>query len=181
MKKFFIYSLLAAVLFGNSGAGCGNNKADDPQPEQMQTLIGKWEAVSAKYTITEHNGTVKTTGPDFKSNGTIIIWEFFSDGRMKATANTGPGGATQTREVRWSLNARQIDPNGDINDGTLTIIGNEERELAKTLGQSGDLTYDIGTIGKSVANGTTKMYLSVDATKVGPYKKNILTYTYQKL
>lgn len=180
MKKFFIYSLLVAALFGNSGAGCSGNKADDPQPDKFQSLIGKWEAIRANYEITEHNGTVKNTGPELKSNGTIIIWEFFSDGRLKATGNTNPGKATESREVRWELNVTRL--NGkNIDVGTLTIIGDEERELAKALGQPGDLTYNIEAGIPTGGSNLAVMHLSVDATKVGPYKKNILTYTYHKL
>lgn len=181
MKKVFIYSLLTAVLFGNSGAGCSSNTADDPQPTKFQSLIGKWEAIRFNYEITEQNGTVKNTGTELKSKGTIIIWEFFSDGRLRATGNTNPGGAIESREVRWSLVAKKLDGNGDIEEGTLTIIGDEERQLAQTLGQSGDLRYNIATIVKSVQTGNAKMYLTVDATKVGTYKKNILTYFYEKI
>lgn len=185
MKKILIYSLLAAVLFGNSGAGCGNTNADDPQPAKLQPLVGKWEALNFFYQFTEQDGTVKTSNTELKSKGTVIIWEFFSDGRLKATGNTNPGGATESREVRWSLNAKQVDGNGDINDGKLTIIGDEERKLAQLLGQSGDLTYDIGTIVKNQQSGKSRMYLTVDATKTGPsngaYKKIILNYVYEKM
>ena len=180
MKKYLAYSLLVAVLFGNSGAGCGNKNEDDPQPAHMQTLIGRWEAIRANYEITEHNGTVKNTGPELKSNGTIIIWEFFSDGRLKATGNTNPGRAMESREVRWELNVTRLDGK-TIDMGTLKIIGDEERELAKELGQTGDLTYNIEAGIPTGGSNLATMFLSVDVTKVGPYKKNILTYTYHKL
>ncbi|UFH53770.1 hypothetical protein [Spirosoma sp. KNUC1025] len=181
MRKYLAYSLLLAVLFGNSGAGCGSKNSDDPQPDKFQSLIGKWEAIRFNYEFTEQNGTIKNTGTELKSKGTIIIWEFFSDGRLKVTGNTNNNGAIESREVRWSLNVKKVDVNGDINDGTLTIIGDQERQFAQTLGQAGDLTYDIGTIAKSAApDGKTKMYLLVDVTKVGPYKKNTLTYIYDK-
>ena len=179
MKKYLAYCLLVAVLFGNSGAGCGSKNSDDPQPAHMQTLIGKWEAIRFNYEFTEQNGTIKTTGTELKSKGTIIIWEFFSDGRLKATGNTNPGGVTESREVRWELSATRL--NGqNIDTGTLKIIGDEERKLAQSLGQAGDLTYTIEA-GNPSGNNFAIMYLRVDATKVGPYKKNILTYTYHKL
>ncbi|WP_420151840.1 hypothetical protein [Spirosoma sp.] len=180
MRKYLAYSLLVAVLFGNSGAGCGSKNEDDPKPVHMQTLIGKWEAIRANYEITEHNGTVKNTGPELKSNGTIIIWEFFSDGRLKATGNTNPGRAMESREVRWELNVTRLDGK-NIDVGTLTIIGDEERKLAKELGQTGELTYNIEASNPISGSDFAIMHLSVDATKVGPYKKNILTYTYHKL
>ncbi|MBD2704881.1 hypothetical protein IC229_29890 [Spirosoma sp. BT702] len=176
MKKILVYSLLAAVLFGNSGAGCSSKNSDDPQPQQITSLVGKWEAIRALYHITKQDGTTLSTGPELKSKGTVIIWEFFSDGRLKATGDID--GSTKTREVRWSLNAKRTSGIG-IEEGKLTIIGKEEREFAQLIGQTGDLTYDIQTV--DGINGSAAMFLEVDATKVGPYKKNILTYVYHKL
>ncbi|GAB3926318.1 hypothetical protein [Larkinella terrae] len=175
MKKYLAYSLVA-VLFGNSGAGCGSKNADEPQPQQISSLVGKWEAIRALYHITRQDGTTLTTGPELKQNGTVIIWEFFSDGRLTATGDID--GSTKTREVRWSLNAKHTSGIG-IEEGKLTIIGKEEKEFAQLLGQAGDLTYNIQTV--DGINGSAVMLLELDATKVGPYKKNILTYVYHKL
>jgi hypothetical protein len=107
MKTIFIYSLLVAVLFGSSGAGCGNSNTDEPQPAKLQPLIGKWDAINYFYTITEQNGTVKNTGTELKSKGTLITWEFFSDGRLVATGDIDPS-VPKRREVRWSLKAGQV-------------------------------------------------------------------------
>jgi hypothetical protein len=168
MKKLIAYSVLLTVFIFNSGAGCGS-KTDDPQPDNFQSLIGKWEAIRAKYEITKQDGTEISTGPELKANGTVLIWEFFSDGRLKTTLNG------TSREVRWELKVQRL--NGkDIDVGELKIIGDEEREFAQSIGQNGDLTYAIETS----ANSNT-MSLRVDATKVSPYKKNILIYTYHKL
>jgi len=65
---------------------------------------------------------------------------------------------------------------GNIDVGQLKIIGKEEKELAQSIGQNGDLTYNIETSSEAKV-----MSLRVDATKLGPYKKNILVYTYHKL
>ncbi|MEZ0611639.1 hypothetical protein ACAW74_24225 [Fibrella sp. WM1] len=174
MKKLLIYSTLMAILVINSGAGCGSSSTPvDPQPDGFQSLVGKWQAQRATYEITEQNGNYFETGPDFIKNGVTIIWEFFSDGRLKATQDG------KTREVRWKLNVTQLSGQS-IDKGTLTIIGDEERALAQLIGQPGDLTYNIVAGAPSNGNFAT-MFLSVDATKQGPYKKNILRYTYYKL
>lgn len=166
MKKLLAYGIATIALFFNTAAGCVSN-TEDPQPDNFTSLLGKWEAIRARYEITKQDGSEISTGPELKSKGVIIIWEFFKDGRMVATMDG------QRREVRWELKVTRL--NGkDIDVGQLKIIGKEEKELAQSLGQSGDLTYDI-----ELKDNT--MYLKVDATSQGPYKKNILVYTYQKL
>jgi hypothetical protein len=167
MKKLLTYGFALVLLFINTAAGCGNNSKEDPQPDSFVSLLGKWEAIRARYEITKQDGTELSTGPELKSKGVIIIWEFFKDGRMIATMDG------QRREVRWELKVTRL--NGQsIDVGQLKIIGKEEKELAQSLGQSGDLTYDI-----ELKDNT--MYLKVDATSQGPYKKNTLIYTYQRL
>lgn len=175
MKKMLIYSLLAAVLFGNSGAGCSGEKADDPQPKNFQSLIGKWEIQRFNYEIVKEDGKMMDATTELKSKGTILIWEFFSDGRLRATQDG------KSREVRWELSVTRLSGQ-NIETGTLKIIGDEERKLAELFGQTGDLTYNIETLNPS-GNNFAVMYLIVDATKVGAgaFKKYILTYTYHKL
>ncbi len=167
MKKSLIYISFGFILLINTAAGCGGSKTEDPQPDSSTMLLGKWEAIRARYEITKQDGTELSTGPEFKSKGVVIIWEFFKDGRLVATMDG------KSREVRWELKVTRT--NGtSIEVGELKIIGDEEKQLAQSLGQSGDLTYSIDTSGNI-------MYLKVDATSQGPYKKNILVYTYAKL
>jgi hypothetical protein len=167
MKQLLTYLATAMVLLINIAAGCGNSVKEDPQPDNFTSLLGKWEAIRARYEITKQDGSEISTGPEFKSKGVIIIWEFFKDGRLKATMDG------KSREVRWELKVTRT--NGTAIDvGTLKIIGDEEKQLAQSLGQSGDLTYNIETSGNI-------MSLRIDATSQGPYKKNILIYTYAKL
>jgi hypothetical protein len=166
MKKCLYFVILLGVGLLNTAAGCGST-TEDPKPDNFTSLLGKWEAIRARYEITKQDGSEISTGPEFKSKGVVIIWEFFKDGRLKATMDG------KTREVRWELKVTRL--NGkDIDVGTLKIIGEEEREVAQSLGQNGDLTYNIETSGNI-------MSLRVDATSQGPYKKNILVYTYAKL
>ncbi|AYQ34871.1 hypothetical protein [Runella sp. SP2] len=167
MKKLLIYGLLLVVFFVNMGAGCGNDTTETPDPDNFTSLLGKWEAIRARYEITKQDGSEISSGPELKSKGVIIIWEFFKDGRMVATMDG------QRREVRWELKVTRLSGK-DIDVGQLKIIGKEEKELAQSLGQSGDLTYDIEL-------KDNIMYLKVDATSQGPYKKNILVYTYARL
>ena len=175
MKKLLIYSLLLVVLFGNLGSGCGSKNNDDPQPDKFQSLIGKWEAQRSNSEIIKDDGSIMNITTELKSKGTILIWEFFSDGRLKATQDG------KSREVRWELAVARL--NGqNIDVGTLKIIGDEERKLAELMGQTGDLTYNIEA-GTLSGTNFAMMYLSVDATNVGAgaFKKFILTYTYHKL
>ncbi|AXE19795.1 hypothetical protein DR864_19635 [Runella rosea] len=168
MKKLLSCSVLLSILVLNSGAGCGS-KTEDPQPDNFQSLIGKWEAIRFVYEIVKQDGSEIDTGTELKSKGTVIIWEFFSDGRLVATQDG------KSREVRWELKVKRL--NGvNIDVGELKIIGTQEKQLAETLGQSGDLTYAIET-----SSEVKIMSLRVDATKIGPYKKNTLIYTYHKL
>jgi hypothetical protein len=167
MKKLLTYGIALVVLLINTAAGCGNTADKDPQPDNFTSLLGKWEAQRAAYNITKQDDSMLKSTIELKSKGTIIIWEFFKDGRMIATMDG------QRREVRWELKVTRL--NGQsIDVGQLKIIGKEEKELAQSLGQSGDLTYEI-----ELKDNT--MYLKVDATSQGPYKKNTLIYTYQRL
>lgn len=166
MKKLIAYSVLITIFIFNSGAGCGG-KTEEPQPDKFTSLLGKWEAIRARYEITEQDGTELSTGPELKSKGVVIIWEFFKDGRLVATMDG------KSREVRWELKVSRL--NGQsIDVGELKIIGDEERQLAQILGQNGDLTYHIET-------SDNIMSLRLDVTSQGPYKKNILIYTYARL
>ncbi len=167
MKKLLIYATSIIVLLLNTAAGCGSNTDTDPQPDNFTSLLGKWEAIRARYEIVKQDGSQINTGPELKSKGVIIVWEFFKDGRLVATADG------QSREVRWELKVTRLSGK-DIEVGELKIIGKEEKELAQSLGQSGDLTYAIQTSGNT-------MSLKVDVTSQGPYKKNTLVYTYAKL
>lgn len=170
MKKILVFSLLVAVLFGNSGAGC-SSKSDDLQPDSFQSLIGKWEIQSSVYNITEQKGTTFQDRVDYKARKINVVWEFFSDGRIIATQDG------DSQEFRWKLTVAQLDGN-DINDGKLTLIDEDLKDLARDIGQPGDLTYDIGT---SSLNNIASMNLSLDVTKIGAYKQNILVYTLHKL
>ncbi|WP_148289320.1 hypothetical protein [Fibrella aestuarina] len=174
MKTLLLYITSAAILFANAGAGCGSKSATvDPQPDGFQSLLGKWQAQRATYEVTEQNGNYFESGPDFIKNGVTIIWEFLGDGRLRSTVDG------KSREVRWKLNVTRLSGQ-NIDLGTLTIIGDDERSLAQSLGQTGDLTYNIGTMATG-SSGFAVMYLSADVTSQGPYKKNILRYTYHKL
>jgi prophage tail gpP-like protein len=137
-------------------------------------LLGKWQLQNFAYTITKQNGTTVVDRVDAKARNIVIFYEFFSDGKLVLTQDG------QTLQGRWTLKVKALDGK-DIQEGsTLTISGPSEwRELAQSLGQSGDLTYEIGT--SSSAGSAALMSLSIDVTSQGPYKKNILIYTLSKL
>jgi hypothetical protein len=119
-----------------------------------QNLIGKWQLQSTNYAITTQSGKTKDSFNNVKEKGVNITWEFQNDGKLitKDGTNTVIG--------TWTLKGNQ-----------LIVKGDWAKQIAETF-QLTELIYES-------AGNTLK--LSVDATKIGPYKKNILTYTYLKL
>ncbi len=108
MKKVIIYSLLVAVLFGNSGAGCSGSKADDPQPgSDIKLMVGGiWEVTktvfiepSDKVTLTIKKGA--------------LGYKFHADGKLESCSfgTCAPLG-------RWSFLLK----NGAVGTGTLTMF-----------------------------------------------------------
>lgn len=107
MKKCLIYSLLAAVLLGNSGAGCSNNKSDDPpQPENIKLMVGGlWEVTKTvfvdpgdKVTLTIKKGA--------------LGYKFYADGKLESCSF-----GTCAKLGRWSFLLK----NGAVGEGTLTL------------------------------------------------------------
>jgi hypothetical protein len=121
-----------------------------------QNLVGKWQLQSTNYAITTQKGKTKDSFNNVKEKGVNITWEFLSNGKLitKDEANTVIG--------TWTLKGKQ-----------LIIKGDWAKQIADTFELS-DLIYEVESVGNTIK-------LSVDATKIGPYKKNILTYTYLKL
>lgn len=116
MKKFFTYSLLAAVLFGNSGAGCGSKNSDDPQPENIKLMVGGlWEVTKTvnfdpgdKVTLTLKKGA--------------LGFKFYADGKLESCSF-----GTCANMGRWSFLLK----NGAVGTGTLTMYleGADQKEL----------------------------------------------------
>ncbi len=121
-----------------------------------QNLVGKWQLQSTNYAITMQNGKTKDSFNNVKEKGVNITWEFQSDGKLitKDGTNTVIG--------TWVLKGNQ-----------LIVKGDWAKQIAEAF-QLTDLIYEVESAGNTIK-------LSVDATKIGPYKKNILTYTYLKL
>lgn len=164
-------SFLAAATLLLLTCCASKNGGNDSNP-QFQSMIGKWELQRITYNITEQNGDTKQSSVEIKKNGKIIVHEYFDDGNFIATDE---GGATV--EHRWELQVSQFD-GLDIEQGKLKITGGDAQAIAETFGQT-ELVYDIATA--HLAGSPTVMNLSIDATSIGPYKKNILTYVYHKI
>ncbi len=145
-------------------------KTVNPKPDNFQTLIGKWLLLSSGYEITKQDGSIVETYTDHRPKN--ITWEFFSDGRLVAQQDG------QTQENRWSLNAIKLNGNA-IEYGKLTLTGGNSEQLATSFGLT-ELVYTMSA--GSVFGGSGKypiMDLSIDVTKIGPYKKNILKMSFQ--
>jgi hypothetical protein len=121
-----------------------------------QNLIGKWQLQSTNYAITTQSGKTKDSFNNVKEKGVNITWEFQNDGKLitKDGTNTVIG--------TWTLKGNQ-----------LIVKGDWAKQIAETF-QLTELIYELESAGNTIK-------LSVDATKIGPYQKNILTYTYLKL
>ncbi|GAB3221903.1 hypothetical protein [Spirosoma arcticum] len=79
MKKLLVYSLLAAVLFGNSGAGCSSKNADDPQPgNDIKLLVGGLWEVAQTLTFTPSD---KIT---LKLKKGALGFKFYADGKLES-------------------------------------------------------------------------------------------------
>jgi hypothetical protein len=173
MKTKLIYTifLLLGVLVINLGAGC-SEKSEEIKPDNFQSLIGKWQAQRSIYNITKQDGSTFQSTTEIKLKGITIIWEFFADGRLVVTQDG------KSEEIRWSLKVAKTNEK-DIEEGKLTIFSEQGKALAASIGQSGDLEYDISTV--TSTQFPTVMNLDLDVTKIGPYKENILLSVYDKL
>lgn len=121
-----------------------------------QNLVGKWQLQSTNYAITMQNGKTKDSFNNVKEKGVNITWEFQSNGKLITKDETNIVIGT------WTLKGNQ-----------LVIKGDWAKQIAETFELS-ELIYEVESAGNTIK-------LSVDATKIGNYKKNILTYTYLRL
>lgn len=105
MKKYLAYSLLVAVLFGNSGAGCGSKNSDDPQPDNDIKLLvgGTWE-VTETYTV-DPNDKIR-----LKLKPLALSYKFLADGKLESCSH-----GTCGQVGRWSFLLRNKD------EGRLTM------------------------------------------------------------
>ncbi|WP_428654972.1 hypothetical protein [Runella sp.] len=168
MKKLIAYGVLFTIFILNSGAGC-SDKTTDPKPDTFPGLIGKWKLTKTGYYITKSDGTKVNDTFDTEPRGINIVYEFFDDGRLVVTDV-----ARSTKvEIRWSLKVIKSDDKG-ILEGQLIQIGNEQKELAKEIGQSGDLTFQINTTPDLI-------FLVVDVTKMSTYPEMTLIQNFKKM
>lgn len=106
MKKLLIYGLLAAMLFGNSGAGCSSKNQDDPQPEDIKLMVGGlWEVTK---TVTYDPGDKVTL---MLKKG-ALGFKFYTDGKLESCSF-----GTCAKMGRWSFLLK----NGAVGTGTLTM------------------------------------------------------------
>lgn len=168
MKKLLIYGILLVVFFVNMGAGCGS-QTNDPQPDNFPGIVGKWKLTKTGYYFTKSDGTKVNDTFDTEPRGINIVYEFFSDGRLVVT----DGQTNTTTEIRWTLKVNKSDANG-ILEGQLIQIGSEQKKLAESIGQAGDLTFQISTASNFIA-------LTVDVTKISTYKEMTLMQNFKKI
>lgn len=150
MKKILIYSLLAAVLVGNSGAGCGGNKADDVTPAGQAFLRmkinGKPWAATTKINGVALKGIIGFGGDFGKENFSVLI-----------NGSETPGTYTIAQSANGSTAAYASDAGGSLNGAyfstrapgsSLTV------KVTRTNGLSVAGTFS-GTIGLEAAFGTS--------------------------
>ncbi|CCH54221.1 hypothetical protein BN8_03369 [Fibrisoma limi BUZ 3] len=126
MKKLFIYSLLAAVLFGNSGAGCSRKNEDDPQPQARKLFVGGlWE-------VTETSTHMPNDRITLQLKPGALGFRFYTDGKLESCSY-----GTCVLIGRWSFKEGQANTNqfimyldspdpkeiyGDMMEGPVAII-----------------------------------------------------------
>ncbi len=168
MQKLLSYGVLFTIFILNSGAGC-SDKTEDPKPDNFGGIIGKWKLIKTGYYFTKSDGTKVDDTFDTEPRGINIVYEYFDDGRLVVTDV-----ANNTKaEIRWSLKVLKGDDKG-ILDGQLTQIGKEQKELAKEIGQAGDLTFEI-------TSTPDLLNMLVDVTKVSNYQKMTLVQNFKKI
>jgi hypothetical protein len=106
MKKLLTYSLLTAILFGNSGAGCGKNN-DDPQPGDIKLMVGGMWEVMRTVTVTPSDKITLTIKKG------ALGYKFYADGKLES-CSFGKCAALG----RWSFLLK----NGAVGTGTLTMF-----------------------------------------------------------
>jgi heat shock protein HslJ len=121
-----------------------------------QNLIGKWQLQSINTSFTTQSGKTKDSFNNIKEKGVNITWEFQNSGKLITKDGTNTVNGT------WTLKGSQ-----------LILKGEWAKETAVAFGMN-ELIYEVESAGNTIK-------LSVDATKMGNYKKHILTYTYLKL
>jgi hypothetical protein len=128
MKKLLIYSLLSAVLFGNSGAGCSGSKADDPQPgSDIKLMVGGIWEVTRNVTVTPSD---KVTLNIKKG---AIGYKFYADGKLEG-CSFGTCGSLG----RWSFLLKSKD------GGTLTMFI-ENKDVQSVYGSKLEGQLEINT------------------------------------
>lgn len=175
MKTLLIYSLLLAVLFGNSGAGCGS-KTEDPQPDEFLSLLGKWQFIRFTQSQVKSNGSVASDMWLAKEQGIDLVWEFSSNGVFKSYGNAAKGYSEQTGN--WSLTVTKLDGK-HIEEGKLIITGPATEDLAKVLGVEKVIYYI--SANTNYATGVSYLSADVDATNISPTKlTTTFSYDFEK-
>lgn len=173
MKKIVINSILVSFLMLNIAATC-NSDEDDPQPDNFQSLLGKWKFVHFDGSFTQTNGSVDEVSWNAEDRGIEIYWEFKSNGEFIGTYDG------QSGKGRWELEVTKLDGT-IIDEGKLSIVGFDNADLTDIIGTK-DLVYDVHTTRVTVNSNT---YISlvgkVDASKARDGLKTIFRYHYRKL
>ncbi|OJV12584.1 MAG: hypothetical protein BGO21_02215 [Dyadobacter sp. 50-39] len=77
MKKVLPFALLITVMLASSGAGCGGKKSGDPEPEQFNGLLGRWELKEAEVYAQDVGQSERMLG----KSGEGLAFVFYADGK----------------------------------------------------------------------------------------------------
>lgn len=129
MKKVLPFALLITVMLASSGAGCGGKKSGDPEPEQFNGLLGRWELKEAEVYAQDVGQSERMLG----KSGEGLAFVFYADGKYDGCFLPGsewdysglggqPGSwnCTTDKPGRWALKVTKLDGKS-IDDGTLTL------------------------------------------------------------
>lgn len=127
LQKLLSFALILSVFILNSGAGC-SSKTDDPQPDNFQSLLGRWEIGVANIYVKDSQGE-RLLGSFRKGLAYIFYQDGGYDGCILPGSdwdNAGQSGATgvwncsTNKPGRWSLKVTKVSGK-TIEEGTLTL------------------------------------------------------------
>jgi hypothetical protein len=164
--------LMVAVI--TIAASCGSD-SQEAQPDNVQSLVGKWQFKRFEGHFTQPNGSVKEVAWNTADTGLKLYWEFRSNGEFIATTSD------KSEKGRWTLKVDKTDGT-TIEEGWLTLSGFPEASSMSDILGTDELIYKIGITKVTTSNATyVSLVTEVDASKGRDGLKTMLVYRYEKL
>ena len=175
MKKLFTYSLFLAVLLVNSGAGCGGNKTDDPEPGAQAFLRMKingkaWAAtsqitgVAGKVPGIADQGIISFSGDAGKDNLTVNIYGSTAPGTYTIIPQSAGGSIAALSLSDGSVNGSYLSTKAPGSSLTVKVTQASSERVSGTFSGTLNLEYALGTgtAGPTTVTITDGEFLTID-------------------